>query len=427
MFTKRAIEIANPFIVFCGLTSQQSWLKYVVRAAAAAFAVKIYLALTTYGTNDVLSWELFLTTSRLYGGMGLYYRVEQFNHPPFVIHLLSCLGFLRDLTHIPFPFWLRLPAILADVAALILVWRILTIADLPNRDSRAVFLMALCPTSIMTSGFHGNTDALMISLILLTVYLIESNAPVWVAGIAMGLAINVKATPVICLPSILLYLSNNQRRAVFFAVAATTFLVTSYPYVLEDPLFIIVRVFGYSSISGQWGLSRIFTLLLPDFVPSASLLGINLPKIALVATIMAGSLWMNRRFRPSLFVQLGFIMFIFMSLAPGFGIQYLAWLVPWVVGLNATATIMYYSVSGLFQFLVYNFWSGGFPWVFADSFSTGSWRGELVALEIVVWLTVVLITLQYGSMLNKQYKRDIVDGIRSEPAGPAHSIPENSR
>jgi hypothetical protein len=280
----------------------------------------------------------------------------------------------------------------------------------------------------MTSGFHGNTDALMISLILLTVYFIETNAPVWVAGIAMGLAINVKATPVICLPSILLYVSNNQRRAVFFAVAATTFLVTSCPYVLEDPLFIIVRVFGYSSISGQWGLSRMFTLLLPDFVPSASLLGINLFKILLVATIMAGSLWMNRRSpRPSLFVQLGFIMFIFMSLAPGFGIQYLAWLVPWVIGLSATATIMYYSVSGLFQFLVYNFWSGGFPWVFADSFSTGSWRGELVALEIVVWLAVVLITVQYGSMLAKQYKRDILDGIRSEPAGTAHSIPENSR
>ena len=189
-----------------------------------------------------------------------------------------------------------------------------------------------------------------------------------------------------------------------------------------------MRVFGYSSISGQWGLSRIFNLLLPDFVPSAILPGMNLSKIALVATIVAGSLWMNRRLpRPSLFVQLGFIMFIFMSLAPGFGIQYLAWLVPWVVGLSATATIMYYSVSGLFQFLVYNFWSGGFPWVFADSFSTGSWRGELVALEIVVWLAVVLITVQYSSMLNKQYKRDILDRIRFKPPGPAHSIPENRR
>jgi hypothetical protein len=406
MFRKRASQIENSSVVVCGLTSQQVWLKYIVRATATAFAIKIYLALTTYGTNDVLSWELFLTTSRLYDGMGLYYRVEQFNHPPFVIHLLSFLGFLRDLTGIPFPFWLRLPAIFADVAAVILVWKILTIADLPNRDCRAVFLMALCPTSIMTSGFHGNTDALMISLLLLSVYLIESNAPPWLAGIAIGLAINVKVVPVIFLPSIVLYLSNNQKRAVFLAVAVTTFLVTSLPYILEDPLFIIVRVFGYSSIAGQWGLSRIFSLLIPEFIPSSILLRINPAKIALVATIVAGSLWMNRRcHRPALFLQLGFIMFIFLSLAPGFGIQYLAWLIPWVVGVGAAATIMHYSVSGLFQFLVYNFWSGGFPWVFADSFLKGSWRGELVVLEVVVWLTVVLVTVWYGSMLKRHYKR----------------------
>ena len=53
-------------------------------------------------------------------------------------------------------------------------------------------------------------------------------------------------------------------------------------------------------------------------------------------------------------------MFVFMSLAPGFGIQYLAWLVPWVVGLGAGVTITYYLASGLFQFLVYTFWSGEF-------------------------------------------------------------------
>ena len=97
---------------------QQTWLKYIARAAAAAFAIKIYIALTTYGSNDVLSWELFIATKRLYGGMGLYYRVEQFNHPPFIIHLLSFLGFRRDVDFLSrFHSGLRLPAILADVAA----------------------------------------------------------------------------------------------------------------------------------------------------------------------------------------------------------------------------------------------------------------------------------------------------------------------
>ena len=56
--------------------------------------------------------------------------------------------------------------------------------------------MLLCPTSIMISGFHGNTDPLMIALLLLSVYLIEADAPSWIAGATMGLATNVKVVPV---------------------------------------------------------------------------------------------------------------------------------------------------------------------------------------------------------------------------------------
>jgi len=112
-----AIPIENSFTAIHRPRPQQTWLTYIVRAAAAAFAIKIYIALTTYGSNDVLSWELFIATKRLYGGMGLYYRVEQFNHPHFIIHLLSFLGFLQDSISFPFPFWLRLPAIFADLAA----------------------------------------------------------------------------------------------------------------------------------------------------------------------------------------------------------------------------------------------------------------------------------------------------------------------
>ena len=413
-----AIPIENSFTAIHRSRPQQTWLKYIVRAAAAAFAIKIYIALTTYGSNDVLSWELFIATKRLYGGMGLYYRVEQFNHPPFIIHLLSFLAFLQDSISFPFPFWLRLPAIFADLAAVILVRKILLVADLPKRDPLAVLLMALCPTSIMISGFHGNTDPLMIALLLLSVYLIEADAPSWIAGAAMGLATNVKVVPVVLLPVVLLYLPNSWARAKFLLGAAITVAITSLPYVFEDPFFIFIRVFGYGSLYGQWGLSRIFNLLVPHLSPSLVLLQITAGKILVVTAVVAASFWMNRRHgRPPLFVQVGFIMFVFMSLAPGFGIQYLAWLVPWVVGLGAGVTITYYLASGLFQFLVYTFWSGEFPWVFADSLVKGSWKGGLVVVEVMVWLVVVFITILYGCALKRYDKSSYlspaqIDGLR---------------
>jgi hypothetical protein len=221
----------------------------------------------------------------------------------------------------------------------------------------------------------------------------------------MGLATNVKVVPVVLLPVILLYLPNSWARAKFVLGAAITFAITSLPYVFEDPFFIFIRVFGYGSLSGQWGLSRIFNLLVPHLTPLLVLMQITAGKILLVTAVLVASFWMNRRHgRPPLFVQVGFIMFIFMSLAPGFGIQYLAWLVPWVVGLGAGVTITYYLASGVFQFLVYSFWSGGFPWVFADSLAKGSWKGGLVVVEVLVWLVVVSITVFYGRALKRYYE-----------------------
>ena len=87
-----------------------------------------------------------------------------------------------------------------------------------------------------------------------------------------------------------------------------------------------------------------------------------------------------------------------------------------MVGLGAGVTITYYLASGLFQFLVYTFWSGEFPWVFADSLVKGSWKGGLVVVEVMVWLVVVFITILYGCAL-KRYESSYlspaqIDGLR---------------
>src|SRR5688572_13039743 len=101
-------------------------LGLVVLITLAAAALKLWLALTTYGTSDVWYWEVYLTTTRELGAIHLYHTDEHFNHPPFTTHALLVLGALADLTSLPFPFWLRLPAIIADVAGVALVWRLLS-------------------------------------------------------------------------------------------------------------------------------------------------------------------------------------------------------------------------------------------------------------------------------------------------------------
>ncbi len=73
--------------------------------------------------------------------------------------------------------------------------------------------------------------------------------------------------------------------------------------------------------------------------------------------------------------------------------QYLAWIVPWVVALGTRVTVAVYAACGLFLFAVYTFWSQGFPWYLADSNTVGDWRGGIIVLEVLAWLSIVAALL----------------------------------
>ena len=64
---------------------------------------------------------------------------------------------------------------------------------------------------------------------------------------------------------------------------------------------------------------------------------------------------MNRK-RPSphLFLQFGAVAFLFMFLTPGFGAQYLCWLVPWIVALGWRPAVIYFATSGAYLIAVYS-------------------------------------------------------------------------
>ena len=111
-------------------------------------------------------------------------------------------------------------ASLADVGSLALVAWLVTatpIADRGRSATAALALLAVAPVSIMVSGFHGNTDPVMMFFVLLWLYCLEVWGGPWAAGAAFGMALNVKALPLIFVPAVVLYVSRRgglpQRRA----------------------------------------------------------------------------------------------------------------------------------------------------------------------------------------------------------------------
>ena len=283
--------------------------KYFVVAIALATIIKLYLSLTTLGSPDVLGYQDYLVKIRSFGGIGSYYAggayANPFNVPPLNIPVIRLMGWFADTTDLPFRFWLRLPCILADIGSFLLVCKLLS---LTNRTF-TFFLFALCPASIMISGFHGNSDPVMISLVILSIYMIEIKRSVWLAAVVFGLALSIKVVPLIFLPAFMLYLPTLRQKSIFISCVTAVFLAGSLPYLVQDPGIIAAKVFGYGSYYGVWGWTRLLYPILGPSVDSSHPTGSHavanrIGKVLLLLSIVAVSWWMNRRHhKQPLFVQ----------------------------------------------------------------------------------------------------------------------------
>src|SRR3569623_519321 len=164
------------------------WQAAILGSAAFSFLCKIDLALNTFGTNDVYAWERFAHWSALFGS-GLYAIDPAFNHPPSMIHALALLSWLAKTTGIFFPFWLRAPAILADSGSLWVLSRIFKERLQEPLIRWGLLLFALSPALILVSGFHCNTDSVVMLFLLLDVWRGERDGQ---SGAAFGAAMCVK-------------------------------------------------------------------------------------------------------------------------------------------------------------------------------------------------------------------------------------------
>jgi hypothetical protein len=386
-----------------------------VALVAAAFVLKVAIASCTYGSTDALLYEADLTTIRREGPVVLYRDgittqwcgqpgqrlCPPFIHPPFIVLALQGWGALADLSGLPLRFWLRLTCAIADVGSFALLLGHCRRQQDDPQARVALALFAISPIAILVSGFHGNTDPIMVFFMLLSVCLVEHRRPAWLAGAALGLAVSIKILPVLVAPAAMLALPTARRRVEFGAGAVAVALAGALPVLVLAPELIMTRVLGYGSQSGPWGLS----LLALVFLQSPRLdwlhdLYARYGKILGLGLVLVASWWpWPRPDRNGLFLRAGFVVSVFLSSTPGFGVQYLAWLVPWVVALGPRLTASYYLVGALFLFAYYTAGAGGFPWDLASSLERRAWTPSVLGLGLVCWVVVCLTTLGYARAL----------------------------
>ncbi|MDP9054775.1 MAG: DUF2029 domain-containing protein [Acidobacteriota bacterium] len=377
------------------------WLMAIVTAAILSLGGKVAIAAWTFGSTDALLWEASLRQLREAGPVALYedgtvlrtdegtaYHTEVFNHPPLMVRLLSLGGWIAGQTRIPLHVWLRVVCAIADFAGILLILGIIRQARLPISPA-AMFLVAASPISLLISGFHGNTDPIMMFLLLLAVYLLSRDAPLR-AGAALGLAVGIKIVPLLFAPALAFSLPA-RKRGVFLAGAIGVFLAGLFPLAFDHPHLIWSHVFGYSPQTGIWGISRLVAAFGTETLVREYA---RLAKGVLLVLLGAASIGLNL-YRPGatpVVLQCGLLAFILLSLTPGFGVQYLAWLIPWVFLLTWRQAVAFHSVGGLFLAWYYTRGANGFPWYLANSATTQVWNGSLVFVGLLCWLVVVSLT-----------------------------------
>jgi hypothetical protein len=238
----------------------------------------------------------------------------------------------------------------------------------------------------------------MIFFVVLTVFLLE-RGHTGRAAVAFGLAASIKLVPVIFLPAMIVYLSRNAVRARWACVAAATWVAASMPWLAQYPGLILRTILGYSGATGLWGFYFLAGLLKTTGVAGPYNLYAPVAKwAALIAvTLLPFAL---RRFasRTSLFVQCGAITFLFLFLSPGFGLQYLAWTVPWILTLGARTAAGYYAVAGVFLLAVYTE-AGGFKvHAYADLLTVKNWA-MLMTMGFVCWVAIGIVVGRYGQVM----------------------------
>ncbi len=362
----------------------------IVVAASIAFVAKLLIALNTYGTNDVYTYERFGVWAG-YFGAELYRISPDLNHPPSMLHGLRFLIWVSGVTGMPFEFWLRLAGILADVGTLWLICRILGPRLAERSVYIAVLLIAIAPTEIMISGFHGNTDPVMIFFVLAAVWLAGYRGQAAAGGMVWGIAICIKITPIVLAPLLFLSLSGIRKRIALFSAAAAVVLIAWAPYLYREPRAVLGQVFGYKSSYGLWGISWLCRELANAWPASGWInSGFNRYGSSLVlAAIVAISVKMNLMpKKPSLYAQAGLAFLLFFSATSGFAVQYLAWLTPWVAELGALPVAWYVLTGSVFLLVVYNYWNLGMPWYLAIAYPWSSHQ----YFQLLCWVSVLILT-----------------------------------
>ena len=348
----------------------------------AGVVLRVLHIVTSLGSADAVTWTRGVMLTERVGLLGAYLHDPGLNHPPLSLAIARLMSEFGGAIGIPFQDAFRLLQTLADIVTT------LALARMAGVWAASVFMLS--PAAIFISGFHCQSDPLMtMFLVLAVVASIEKRA--LAAGILIGVAAGIKIIALVALPLLLLRFRGRDIVRFLGAAAGVGVLVFG-PAVVTTGTVVLRNVFGYTGLYNSWGLNYFLRHAIRAFPPLRPIGTYTL--LALLALLWFAELLRRRDDDDRLRIArvVGTALLIVLVLAPGFGVQYLFWPLPFLaLMLRRYEALALHAICSVFLFAMYTVWSGEWPW----------WFGHLSGgIEGVYWALVVWIALAIALALS---------------------------
>ena len=336
--------------------------RLILLAALLALLAKLYCAALTVGTNDTVFFYGFGKRINQHGLAHTYETVRIFNHTPLIGSYAALLQRIEPGTQMRMellPFFLRLPGIIADFLAVLVLLRLRAKIGAP--PWWAIALFALSPVAFMVSGFHGNVDSLLALLLLVAAWMAVEGRPA-LSGIALGLACNVKVAPLLLGPVFLAWWWHRRQWRPFLIAVSLVTLAGWSPALLTAPRAFLANVLGYQGYWGIWGLSwclretgaDVFQKVGFDQLAPEQLAIMEVSKWGVIVATCANAWWRRKVDAPGLFVSIAWVWVVFFACATGIAPQYFVWLAPFLHVAAPRWAAVIVATCSVFLFVFYN-------------------------------------------------------------------------
>jgi len=230
--------------------------------------LRLWIAFTNYGfTYDINS--AYITAALLATHPLHAYQDIRYPYPAGYFPVILLCHYLANWIGIAFYKVWKVPAILCDAGiATLLAWTLRRLGAPGRERLMAVALVALGPSFILISGYHGQIDsaAILPAFAGLIVWKLElgGNRRAWYAGLLIGLGASVKLPPFFTALALLSTARSRRETVILLGCAAAVPALSVVPFLLDNPGPTWRSLTYNNGVPGLGGLS---VLVQPSLVP----------------------------------------------------------------------------------------------------------------------------------------------------------------